>query len=119
MGLAHPHLKHLLYVGILALEQFAPGRQVAVGEDSARSEEAIGMTLRGEGEEPGAKVGTALQTEEQPCLEHSKAGPSNQSNQPQKSSPPRHNWYAEMYQLCTVSVWLVPSNNESNMAALL
>lgn len=45
------HLKHLLDVGVLGLQQLAPGGEVAVGEDPAGLQQAEGMVLRRSGGE--------------------------------------------------------------------
>lgn len=39
-------LKHFLNVVVFALEQLAPGGQVAVGEDAARFQQPVGVTLQ-------------------------------------------------------------------------
>lgn len=43
------HLKHLLDVGVLGLQQLSPGGEVAVGEDPAGLQQAEGMVLRHSG----------------------------------------------------------------------
>lgn len=40
------YLKHLLDVVVLCLEQLAPGGEVAVGEDAARLQEPVSVTLK-------------------------------------------------------------------------
>lgn len=40
------NLKHLLNVVVFGLEQLAPGRQVAVGEDTAGFQQPVSMTLQ-------------------------------------------------------------------------
>ncbi len=40
------HLKHLLDVVVLGLEQLAPGGQVAVGEDAAGLQHPVSVTLQ-------------------------------------------------------------------------
>lgn len=40
------HLKHFLNVVIFGLEQLAPGGQVAVGEDAARFQQPVSVTLQ-------------------------------------------------------------------------
>ena len=48
VSLNNTHLEHFLNVVIFTLQQLSPGGKIAVGENSSRFQQSVGMTLQGD-----------------------------------------------------------------------